>query len=85
MLSNRNVFAIREGNWKLILGQGSGGNTSAGYKTGPLPSTDPAQPRGQLYHLVRNTGETSNLYGNHPEIVGRLTALVEKIRPKVAA
>jgi arylsulfatase A-like enzyme len=82
------LFAIQEGPWKLIAGQGSGGE--------PQPDSAPpaaTEPVGQLYNLADDIGETRNLYAQKPEIVARLTALLEKItgknkealRPKTAS
>jgi arylsulfatase A len=69
------VFAIREGPWKLIEGLGSGGFTT--------PSTEPATPNGpigQLYNLVDDPGETRNRYLEEPDVVARLTALLDTQR-----
>lgn len=68
-------FAIREGDWKLTLGLGSGGFTAP-------KSVEPAPdgPAGQLFHLKDDPGEQYNLYQKHPEIVDRLASLVEKYR-----
>ena len=66
-------YAIREGNWKLLLCQGGGG---LGWKA----ETDATQPSGQLFNLAEDLGENRNLYKEHPEIVKRLTTLFEKIR-----
>lgn len=73
--SNEGIFAIREGPWKLVLGLGSGG-FSEPKRLEPAPG----QPRGQLYHLARDPGETENLYAKHPEVVARLEALLETYR-----
>jgi arylsulfatase A-like enzyme len=69
------LFAIQEGPWKLIQGQGAGGH----YRTENPAATDPP---GQLYNLAGDIGETKNLYAEKPEIVTRLTALLEKIKTK---
>jgi arylsulfatase A-like enzyme len=102
------MFSIREGPWKLILGQGGGGSyaqepapRSASNKARPPvqlvdidddgggffaegvePPEDanPAEPPGQLYNLDDDLGEAKNLYLEKPEIVARLSALLEKIR-----
>jgi arylsulfatase A-like enzyme len=67
------LFSIRQGPWKLILGQGGGGARA--------PATlDPDAPPLQLYHLGRDLDESDNLFDRHPERVGRLTALLEQIR-----
>ncbi len=67
-------FAIREGNWKLALSPSSGGWSA------PRPGTPAARSlaRTQLYDLSRDLGETNNLALAHPEIVTRLTALLEQ-------
>lgn len=65
------MFAIRQGDWKLIDGRGSGGWTSGG-KDDPAP--------GQLYHLSDDPGETKNRYTEHPVIVDRLRALLSRYR-----
>jgi arylsulfatase A len=67
-------FAIREGNWKLALSPSSGGWSA------PRPGTPAARqlPPAQLYDLTRDPGETNNLASSHPQIVTRLTALLEQ-------
>jgi len=67
------LFSIREGPWKLIVGQGGGGPY-------PQPPANPAEPPGQLYNLDDDVGESKNLYNEKPEIVAKLTALLENIR-----
>jgi len=65
-------FAIRQGPWKLLLCRGSGGWS--------LPEKKVPQdaPPGQLYNLDEDVGEQKNLYHQRPEIVRRLTALLER-------
>jgi arylsulfatase A-like enzyme len=70
--SGNGVFAIRQGDWKLILGKGSGGFTR--YKA---PADAPA---GQLYHLGDDPAEQINLYSEKPEIVEKLTQLLKLTR-----
>ncbi len=67
------MFAIRQGPWKLILGRGSGGFTAP-------QRIDPAEgePAGQLYHLEDDPAESVNLWASRPEVVARLTALLDK-------
>jgi len=69
------MFAIRQGKWKLILGLGSGGFTKP-QKIKPKPG----QPPGQLYNLEDDLAESNNLWSKHPEIVERLTKLLEKYK-----
>ncbi len=66
------MFTIREGNWKLELGLGSGG-FSAPRRVEP----DPAGPAGQLYDLGTDPGETNNVWDRHPDIVARLSGLLK--------
>ncbi len=69
------TFAIRKGQWKLILGKDSGG-FSRGHKIDGIPvDTD-----GQLYNLETDPSEETNRYAEHPEIVKELTALLEQYK-----
>jgi arylsulfatase A-like enzyme len=70
--SGNGVFAIRQGDWKLILGKGSGGFTR--FK----PAAD--APAGQLYHLGDDPAEQINLYSGKPEIVEKLSQLLKLTR-----
>ncbi|TNF45056.1 MAG: arylsulfatase, partial [Cytophagales bacterium] len=68
------TFAIRKGDWKLILAPGSGGWSF------PRPG-DPAEadlPEVQLYDLATDPGETRNLQAEQTEKVQELTALLSK-------
>ncbi len=67
-------LAIRQGPWKLIAQLGSGG-FSQPRKEEPKPGG----PKGQLYNLDRDLGETENLWLEHPEKVKELTTLLERI------
>ncbi len=68
-------FAIRDGPWKLALCPGSGGWSA--------PRDPAALKRGlppvQLYNLTGDPAETNNLQARHPEVVGRLTRLLEEL------
>jgi len=68
------VFAIRQGDWKLVLSQHGGG---AGTQNIPH---DPNKPAGQLYHLGRDLAESVNEYDRHPEIVTSLSSLLEQYK-----
>jgi len=64
-------FAIRQGDWKLILCSGSGGWSA------PKPGESaPGAPPVQLYNLNEDLAETTNLAKTHPEKVKELTALL---------
>jgi arylsulfatase A len=67
-------FSIRQGKWKLAFCPGSGGWSS------PRPGQHDTSklPLVQLYDLDADVGETRNLQAEHPEIVQRLAALMEK-------
>jgi arylsulfatase A-like enzyme len=71
--SNLGVFAIRQGDWKLELGLGSGG-FSAPQHIEPKPGG----PQGQLYNLREDPTEEDSLWLRRPEVVARLKALLEK-------
>ena len=66
--SGKGLMCIREGDWKLELGLGSGG-FSMPDKVAPVPGG----PHGQLYNLRSDPGELNNLWSERPEIVARLT------------
>ena len=67
------MLCIQEGNWKLEEGLGSGG-FSFPKRVEPASSG----PRGQLYDLAADPHETHNVYQQRPEIVERLSKLLEK-------
>lgn len=69
------MFAIRQGDWKLIIGRGSGGFT-APRKVKPKEG----EPKGQLYHLGKDPSEQNNVYAEHPEVVKVLTELLNRYR-----
>jgi len=73
--SARQVLAIRQGTWKLIPQLGSGG-----FSQPQFVEPEPGGPQGQLYNLDRDIGEKENLWMRHPEIVERLTKLLEKYK-----
>lgn len=66
--SIRGNFAIRDARWKLELCADSGGWSKGGA----------VETAGQLYDMSQDVGERVNEYAAHPEIVTRLTALLEQ-------
>jgi arylsulfatase A len=66
------MFAIRDGRWKLVLGNGSGGRE----KPRGVPFGKPYH----LYDLSRDASERSNLVDEHKEVVDDLVGKFEKIR-----
>jgi arylsulfatase A-like enzyme len=73
--SSRGVFVVRQGDWKLILGLGSGGFSK--------PET--IQPKegealGQLFNLKEDPSETKDLYLQFPGKVAELTTILKKFQ-----
>jgi len=74
--TNSLALAIRQGDWKYLDHQGSGGNNynrsgEWGMQQFALPELAPDAP-GQLYNLKQDPGESRNLYYEHPDIVEKL-------------
>ncbi|MBN2632320.1 MAG: arylsulfatase [Bacteroidales bacterium] len=66
-------FAIRKGEWKLLMSPGSGGWSF------PRPGKDEkGLPAVQLYNIKEDPSEKINLQAEHPEIVKELTDLLKK-------
>lgn len=68
-------FAIRQGEWKLCLGPGSGGWSKP---KNAWPAANPAQPETlvQLYDLAADPGETKNLAETEGKRAADLAALL---------
>jgi arylsulfatase A len=69
------MFAIRQGPWKLVQGLGSGGFTPP-----RQIKPKPGGPDGQLYNLDDDPGEQKNLWLDQPEIVKRLSTLLDRYK-----
>ncbi|AQT68512.1 Arylsulfatase [Anaerohalosphaera lusitana] len=70
-------FSIRQGKWKLELCPGSGGWSA------PRPGRAPEDaPPVQLYDLTKDISERENLAPQHPDVVKRLTNLLQKYADK---
>ena len=66
-------FAIRKGDWKLILAAGSGGWSF------PTPGkAEEGLPPIQLYNLKKDPAEKDNCYIQFPQVVEELTTLLKK-------
>jgi arylsulfatase A-like enzyme len=72
--SSAGIFAIREGRWKLIER-----NESLPVDGAKAKKAEP-ENQNQLFDLAEDPAETKNLWDAHPEVVERLTALLEKTR-----
>jgi arylsulfatase A len=73
--SENGTFAIRKGNWKLILEN----KTSGGWVEPAGERPQPDSP-GQLYDLESDPYEMNDLWEEHQDIVERLTLLLEKFK-----
>ncbi len=73
--STLGMFSIRDRNWKLVLGHGSGGFTE------PITvKSRPGDPPGELYDMSVDPGEARDLYSERPQEVARLTKLLQRYR-----
>ena len=70
--SANGIFAIRDGEWKLVLGNGSGGRQA--------PKGNPFEQPYFLFNMQDDPAETKNVIESHPEIAKRLEAECLKIR-----
>lgn len=59
---------LRKGKWVLAFHLGSGGQSTENFQP------KPGGPKGQLYDLEADPGQTTNLWLKRPEIVAELTA-----------
>ena len=75
--SSGGMFAIREGRWKLVLGNGSGGRQQ--------PRGKPFQKPYQLFDLEADLEERHDLAADRPLVVQRLERRLEAIRQSSAA
>ena len=66
------MFAIRDGDWKLIAGNGSGGRQN--------PKGKPFAKPYQLYDLSSDISESVDVAGKHKDVVERLARILDEIR-----
>jgi arylsulfatase A-like enzyme len=74
-ISSIGYMVIRQGDWKLIQGLGSGGFT--------LPKevkAAPGEAPWQLYNLAEDPHEDNNVYDKYPEKVKALTDMLNNIK-----
>ena len=67
-------FGYRQGRWKLLLAQGSGGWSSPNERQAAKQKL----PAVQLYDLMADPGEQHNLADEHPDRVAELLSLLEQ-------
>jgi arylsulfatase A-like enzyme len=71
--SSDGTFGIRQGPWKLVMALGS-----HGFSEPVTVKPTEGGPQGQLYNLDDDPAEKNNLWLDKPDVVKRLTALLEK-------
>ena len=71
--SIQGAFSIRQGDWKLELCPGSGGWSAPRPGRANLAKLPPIQ----LYNLKEDIGETNNVQAKHPQVVKKLTSLLQ--------
>lgn len=69
------MFGIRQGDWKLIEGLGSGGFTAPKFEK-QLPNG----PKYQLYDVKNDPLEQVNLYLQHPEIAKSINTKLQLVK-----
>jgi arylsulfatase A len=76
MQSGNGSYTVRAGRWKLCLAPGSGGLSA------PRPGSPEEKelPPVQLFDLQADPAERTNLQARHPDVVTRLTALLDQYR-----
>ena len=67
-------LSIRQGQWKLEFCPGGGESATAK----PGKAAQPGEPPIQLYDLGADIGEQANVQDKHPDVVERLTKLMQK-------
>jgi hypothetical protein len=72
--SSGGEFSIRQGQWKLLLHAGSGGNN---YQDQPAYAAYYEKPI-QLYNILSDPDETKNVADANADIVKKLTALMRR-------
>jgi arylsulfatase A-like enzyme len=73
--SIRGKFAVRNGEWKLVLCPGSGGWTDPK----DPEATEIGLPDIQLYNMETDIREQENVYAEHPEVVRELLQMLNTI------
>ena len=74
IVEHARALSYREGDWKMIEGNdGPKVNRGTNTELGNAPAA-------QLYNVVKDRGEVSNLAARHPERVRAMQATLEKIR-----
>jgi len=70
--SANGMFSLREGQWKMVFGNGSGGRQQ--------PRGKPFQKPYFLFDLEKDPSETTDVIEKYPQVAKRLTERLETIR-----
>ncbi len=70
--SSRGMFGLRDGDWKMVFGNGSGGRER--------PLGEPFQEPYFLFDLVADPAETRNMIDQNPDVAARMTEALATIR-----
>ena len=70
--SGSGMFSLRQGKWKMVFGNGSGGRES--------PRGKPFQKPYFLFDMEKDPSETTNVIDEYPQVAQRLTESLERIR-----
>ena len=81
--SRGQLAAVRCGKWKLHLKAPP--QRRRRKKGQPAPKPEPPAPGPQLYDLTADIGETTNLAAKHPDVVKRLTGLLQRFDTELKA
>lgn len=68
------MFALRDGKWKMVFGNGSGGRER--------PRGRAFQRPYKLFDLEKDPGETTNVIDKHPAVAERMEQMLKEIRQK---
>ena len=69
------MFALRNGPWKLVFGNGNGLPDGLGSGNG-----DPFGRPWRLFDLEKDHRESNNVATAHPEVMARMEAALERLR-----
>ncbi len=70
--SSGGMFALRDGRWKLVFGNGSGLRHAR--------HSRPFDRPWELFDMQQDPGESTNVAGAHPELMARMEATLDQIR-----
>jgi len=75
LIGDKNVIAVRDGNWKFIPS-----NWGDGFTRKPSADVLKTLPQVQLYDLQKDPSENKNLQATYPDVVKRMQELSERLK-----